>query len=67
MFGVGTACAVLPITSILYKDTLLEIPTLEQKDKEFEFYYKILTSIQYGHVDHPWGVCIDDYYKSEIK
>ncbi|KAL0272968.1 UNVERIFIED_CONTAM: hypothetical protein PYX00_005756 [Menopon gallinae] len=64
MFGAGTACIVSPIASIEYKGERYKIPTMEHDEKEFENFLKTLTSIQYGHIKHPWGFCIDDYCKN---
>ncbi|XP_047121507.1 branched-chain-amino-acid aminotransferase, cytosolic isoform X1 [Schistocerca piceifrons] len=61
MFGAGTACVVSPIGSILYKDVLHKIPTVEWEDPLYARLLKTLLDIQYGRVDHPWGVCIDQY------
>lgn len=65
MFGAGTACIVSPIQSILYKDELLKIPTMEQEVKQFETFQKALSMIQYGYVKHPWGVDIDEHCRNE--
>lgn len=65
MFGSGTACIVSPVKSISYKGEVLEIPTMEQENKQFETFSKALSLIQYGYVEHPWGVCVDDHCKND--
>ncbi|KAK6637689.1 hypothetical protein RUM44_008111 [Polyplax serrata] len=65
MFGVGTASFLMPISSVLFKGVSYQIPTVEPGDKEYLFYYQTLSEIMYGEVEHPWGVCIDDYSKNE--
>jgi hypothetical protein len=65
MFGAGTACVVLPVSTICYEDKMLEIPTMKQDDKQFEVFLNSLTRIQYGYVKHPWGRCIDDVLDDE--
>lgn len=65
MFGAGTACVVSPISSIMYKDQFLQLPTMEQEVRLFECFQKALTKIQYGYVEHPWAISIDDHYRNE--
>lgn len=60
MFGAGTAAIVSPIASILYKDHFLELPTMQQENKRFEYFLNRLYRIQYGHEEHPWSITIDD-------
>lgn len=61
MFGAGTACIVSPIASILYKDQLLQLPTMLHEDKQFAKFQNTLYRIQYGYDQHPWAIIVDDY------
>ncbi|XP_059490335.1 branched-chain-amino-acid aminotransferase, cytosolic [Neocloeon triangulifer] len=59
LFGAGTACVVCPVSSILYQGQTLKIPTMEYDVPVHQRILKTLTDIQYGHVDHPWALRID--------
>lgn len=60
MFGTGTACVVSPIERIQYLGSDLLIPTMEQEKPMFGRIRDTLTAIQYGKIDHPWAVVIDN-------
>ncbi|KAF4524679.1 hypothetical protein B566_EDAN009523 [Ephemera danica] len=38
----------------------LKIPTVDQEDPVHQRVLRTLTDIQYGHVKHPWAICIDE-------
>ncbi|XP_003387852.1 PREDICTED: branched-chain-amino-acid aminotransferase, cytosolic-like [Amphimedon queenslandica] len=59
MFGAGTACVVCPISDILYLNESLHIPTMENGPEVAKRFYKELTDIQYGVVEHDWTVVVD--------
>lgn len=59
LFGAGTAAVVCPVGSILYKDELLKIPTMEVSNQLFRRALETLTDIQYGRVKHKWAIEID--------
>ncbi|CAB3373445.1 Hypothetical predicted protein [Cloeon dipterum] len=59
LFGAGTACVVCPVSSILYQGQTLKIPTMAHKLPVHQRILKTLTDIQYGEVDHPWALRID--------
>ncbi|XP_076818578.1 branched-chain-amino-acid aminotransferase, cytosolic-like [Clavelina lepadiformis] len=62
MFGTGTACVVCPIDRILYKDTNLHIPTMENGPYVAGRFYKELADIQYGRVSHEWAYTTVEEY-----
>nr|CAD7603597.1 unnamed protein product [Timema genevievae] len=63
LFGTGTAGVISPISSITYKDQDIQVPTIEQEDAIHAKLFKTLTDIQYGRIQHPWAIAIDDYDK----
>nr|CAD7392620.1 unnamed protein product [Timema cristinae] len=63
LFGTGTACVISPISSITYKDLVIQVPSIEQEDALHAKLLKTLTDIQYGRIQHPWATAIDDYDK----
>ncbi|GAB6019460.1 hypothetical protein CHUAL_001038 [Chamberlinius hualienensis] len=59
IFGAGTACIVCPVKSIHYLGNDYEVPTMNhEKPLTLEF-LKQIQNIQYGRVEHPWGIVID--------
>lgn len=58
-FGAGTACIVTPIAEIYYKGNLIELPTAQQPDPLYARFFKTLSDIQYGRIEHPWAVQIE--------
>ncbi|XP_033646192.1 branched-chain-amino-acid aminotransferase, cytosolic-like [Asterias rubens] len=59
IFGAGTACVVCPVSSILYKDEDLEIPTMKNGAKLATRFYNELNDIQYGRVQNDWMYNVD--------
>lgn len=60
MFGAGTACVVCPVNCVQFQNTIINIPTMEQKDKAiFMRLLRTITDIQYGRIDHPWARLIE--------
>jgi branched-chain amino acid aminotransferase len=59
LFGAGTACVVCPIESILYDGKKLEIPTMKEGAPVTMRFYKELTDIQFGKIEHPWAVVVE--------
>lgn len=60
MFGAGTACIVSPIHTINFQDTIIEIPTVDQKEPIYQRLLQTLLDIQYGVIEHPWARLIDE-------
>ncbi|XP_066561450.1 branched-chain-amino-acid aminotransferase, cytosolic [Amia ocellicauda] len=58
MFGSGTACIVVPVGRILYKEENLHIPTMENGPKLTTRILKQLTDIQYGRVQSDWAYLV---------
>ncbi|CAG9864946.1 unnamed protein product [Phyllotreta striolata] len=58
MFGAGTACIVTPVSSIEYLGNVIHIPTMEQPNPIYRKFRDYLSAIQYGHIEHPWGMVI---------
>lgn len=65
MFGSGTACVILPIKRILYRTNSctedLFIPTMESKEQLHTRIMRCLQDIQYGVVNHPWSVVVEEH------
>lgn len=60
MFGAGTACVVCPVECVQFQNTIINIPTMEQKDSAiFMRLLRTITDIQYGRIDHPWARLIE--------
>lgn len=59
MFGAGTACVVCPIERINFAGRDYEIPTMKSGGKYMSEYLKQLYDIQYGTVEHEWGVVVE--------
>ncbi|GLD97753.1 hypothetical protein PINS_up006450 [Pythium insidiosum] len=62
VFGSGTAAIVSPVSTINYMEEDLKIPlsgTDGKAGKLAERFWKELTDIQYGRVEHPWSVIVD--------
>ena len=57
-FGTGTAVVISPITSINFMGQILHLPTMDHEKPVHRDFYKMLTKIQYGYVDHPWASII---------
>ncbi|KAM4675414.1 branched-chain-amino-acid aminotransferase, cytosolic [Discoglossus pictus] len=58
MFGTGTACVVCPVSKVLYKNEVLNIPTMENGPKITSRFNKQLTDIQYGRVKSDWNLLV---------
>merc|ERR1712131_14781 len=54
VFGVGTACVVCPVGSLLYKGKTYQIPTMKNLDLAKRFYTE-LTDMQYGRTKSEWA------------
>jgi len=59
-FGTGTAAVISPVSSILYEDECVELPTMEQSNPLYGRLFKAITDIQYGRVAHPWTRVVDE-------
>eukprot|EP00102_Acyrthosiphon_pisum_P015790 XP_008186504.1 PREDICTED: branched-chain-amino-acid aminotransferase, cytosolic [Acyrthosiphon pisum] len=59
-FGTGTAAVISPVSSILYEDRNIELPTMEQSNPLYERLFKTITDIHYGRVAHPWTRVVDE-------
>ncbi|XP_033107005.1 branched-chain-amino-acid aminotransferase, cytosolic-like isoform X2 [Anneissia japonica] len=62
VFGAGTACVVCPVGSILYKDEVLKIPTMDNGAPYATRFYNTLLDIQYGNIPSDWVYDIDSEY-----
>lgn len=60
LFGSGTACIVSPISSVEYMGDLIDIPTTEHTSPLYRKLREHLSAIQYGHINHPWAISIDE-------
>lgn len=60
MFGTGTAGNISPVNCIEYLDELIFIPTLEHIQPVYKRIKQHLEAIQYGQIQHPWAVSIED-------
>uniref|UniRef100_A0AC11AXU9 Branched chain amino acid transaminase 1 n=1 Tax=Ovis aries TaxID=9940 RepID=A0AC11AXU9_SHEEP len=58
MFGSGTACVVCPVSTILYKDETIHIPTMENGPKLASRILEKLTDIQYGREESDWTITV---------
>ncbi|XP_041366099.1 branched-chain-amino-acid aminotransferase-like [Gigantopelta aegis] len=58
IFGAGTACVVCPVGNILYKNEMLDIPTMKEA-KLTKRFFKELTDIQFGRTPSEWVEMID--------
>ncbi|CAK8671937.1 branched-chain-amino-acid aminotransferase, cytosolic-like [Clavelina lepadiformis] len=63
IFGTGTACVVCPVERIRYMGKDYHIPTMENGPYVAKKYYKQLTDIQYGKVQHEWSHTVVDNVK----
>ncbi|XP_060853369.1 branched-chain-amino-acid aminotransferase, cytosolic [Rhopalosiphum padi] len=59
-FGTGTAAVISPVSSILYEDADVQLPTMEQSNPLYARLFKAITDIQYGRVAHPWTRVVDE-------
>ncbi|XP_056648859.1 branched-chain-amino-acid aminotransferase, cytosolic [Diorhabda carinulata] len=59
MFGAGTACIITPVASIEFLGDTITIPTMQQENPIYRKLRSYLSAIQYGHIEHPWGMIID--------
>ena len=65
-FGAGTAAIVSPVEGFKFQDTEYKIP-LDKDDASkkagplTQRLADTLQGIQYGKIDHPWSVVVDDY------
>lgn len=57
IFGAGTACVVCPVSSISYQDKEYNIPASEESLSQR--FYKTISDIHYGRVQHPWAVDVE--------
>jgi len=60
VFGCGTAAVVAPVKQIGYLGKEIHIPTGEDIGPVAERLWNAITAIQYGKVDHPWGMVIGE-------
>lgn len=58
MFGAGTACVVCPVDKILWNDEFMDVESKSGFPLAQRF-YKELTDIQYGRIEHPWRYLVD--------
>lgn len=59
-FGTGTAAVISPVSSILYEDKIIELPTMEQSKPLYKRLFTTITDIHYGRLAHPWTRVVDE-------
>lgn len=57
VFGAGTACVVCPVANISYQNRDYKIPPSDSPLSQR--FFKTMSDIHYGRVQHPWAVAID--------
>nr|CAG4649289.1 EOG090X051P [Scapholeberis mucronata]SVE93585.1 EOG090X051P [Scapholeberis mucronata] len=57
IFGAGTACVVCPVSCVSYQGKEYTIPSTEESLSQR--FYKTMSDIFYGRVQHPWAVIVD--------
>jgi len=60
VFGCGTAAVVAPVSEIGYLGKEICVPTGQSIGPVAERLWEEITSIQYGRIQHPWGLVLED-------
>ncbi|KAA0705750.1 Branched-chain-amino-acid aminotransferase, cytosolic [Triplophysa tibetana] len=55
VFGSGTACVVCPVGSLLYREKIYQIPTMQNGPDLAKRFHKELTDLQYGRKQRDWA------------